>query len=454
MTWFKGLFSKKHADEQTDTPFQDNAAVQDDGFNRFNRQAGAGPKHSLPTFQGTASDQLREGHRGPLDQVRFRLRDAFTPSRPITRPQMFAGRTHILRSLIRAIEEQHLHVVIYGERGIGKTSLLNILADLAQNAKYLVRYVSCSEGAQFENTFRAILRDIPLLYHRDYTPTSDEAEQGKTLEDLAGSETLTVARATDILARLSNTRVVIILDEFDRALNPAFRASIAELIKSLSDRSIRVQLVIGGVAASLTELIDRIPSIRRNIYGMQIPNMSNEEIANLIQNGQSVSGLEFGPDVVRFITSLSCGSPYLASLISQYAGIIAVDRESKLVTRADVVQAIRQSLDEIRSRLQPTLHYRIDQAYADGLGSMLGLLACTALNAGGTLQPSTVKELAATEGWQDGFLDNLDKKYNLVSKIPGDPTGSYQFSDEGSPTYLWLRYADHEICRKESGKNT
>lgn len=83
----------------------------------------------MPRFQGTAGDQIRStGKRTALDRVRFHLRNAFTPSQPVLSHRMFAGRTEVLRTLIRSLEDQRLHVVLYGDRGIGKTSLLHILS--------------------------------------------------------------------------------------------------------------------------------------------------------------------------------------------------------------------------------------------------------------------------------------------------------------------------------------
>ena len=180
----------------------------------------------LPRFQGTAGDQIRStGKRTALDRVRFHLRNAFTPSQPVLSHRMFAGRTEVLKTLIRSIEDQRLHVVLYGDRGIGKTSLLHILAQLAKDARYIVRYASCGEETDFSDLMRAIATDIPLLYHSDYAPTSSEIESGRSLADLLPPGTLTVPQISDLFAKISNTRILIILDEFDRAHSPAFRRS-------------------------------------------------------------------------------------------------------------------------------------------------------------------------------------------------------------------------------------
>ena len=66
------------------------------------------------------------------------FRTAFTPSQPVVERRLFAGRTGTLTTLIRAIEDERLHVIVYGERGIGKTSLMHVLAEAARDARYLV----------------------------------------------------------------------------------------------------------------------------------------------------------------------------------------------------------------------------------------------------------------------------------------------------------------------------
>lgn len=123
-------------------------AASDDATRRFaapsdpSTAANSAETH-FPRFHSSASDQI--DHRGddPLSALRVRLRSACTPAQPITNRRMFAGRTKVLTSLIRSIEDQRLHTFIYGERGLGKTSLLHVLAQAARDARYLVDYVTC-----------------------------------------------------------------------------------------------------------------------------------------------------------------------------------------------------------------------------------------------------------------------------------------------------------------------
>ncbi|OQW46343.1 MAG: hypothetical protein A4S16_10870 [Proteobacteria bacterium SG_bin6] len=407
--------------------------------------AGGRPRR-LPRFRGSAVDQVRTDMRG-ADRTRLRLRSAFTPSRPIMDAAMFAGRAKVLTQLIRAIEDQQMHAVIFGPRGIGKTSTLHVLCGIAREARYLVRYISCGERTEFSELFRAILQDIPLLFHDAYDPTSAEIEEGLTFADVVPAGELSVAVVSDLLNRLSGTRMLIVLDEFDRAHSADFRRAIAELIKNLSDRNARVQIVIAGVANNLVEIIEHIPSIRRNIAGLQLPNMSEEEVIELITNGETASGMVFEKEAQRLISTLALGLPYLTSLIAQHAGLMALDRDATLVTRGDVLLAIDAAIEELKLRISPASRHQIDRAHADGHAEVLGTLALAAIQHGGRVPKDTVKGAVPQIGSVDVFLRELDRSYQLLAPIPDDPEGAYSFRDDGTPILLWLSFT-HEKRQK------
>ena len=324
------------------------------------------------------------------------------------------------------------------------------MAQLAKDARYIVRYASCGEETDFSDLMRAIATDIPLLYHSDYAPTSSEIESGRSLADLLPPGTLTVPQISDLFAKISNTRILIILDEFDRAHSPAFRRSIAELIKNLSDRSSRLQLVIAGVAANLTELIEHIPSIRRNILGYHVPNMSNSEIEELILNGEKICGLTFDREAIAFISAVAYGSPYIASLLSQHAGLAAVDRDAGMVEKSDVSEAINHSVDEIRHRVSSLSLFQTARAKADGHGNNLGLLARLALHYAGRISPQQADEVIRKPGEGMAFMKMIEREYGLLEPLPNDPAGAYHFREEGVPVYLWIELAQSHFAGEKS----
>src|SRR4051812_32367312 len=163
---------------------------------------GAADKGSLPRFQATASDQLNNRANDRFASIRARLRHAFTPSQPVADRRMFAGREDVLKTIIGSIEDQRLHVVLYGERGIGKTSLLHMLTQAAHEARYIGVYSSCGANSTFDETFRAAAVDIPLLFHSGFAPTTTEAEKGSSLADLLPNEPISPRKFGDLCTKL------------------------------------------------------------------------------------------------------------------------------------------------------------------------------------------------------------------------------------------------------------
>ncbi len=402
-----------------------------------NRSRGRG-KDRHPHFKVLATDQLHHGRGDELERARAKLREAFTPSQPVSNISMFAGRGAILTRLIRAIEDQQLHVVIYGERGIGKTSMLRILSGLADEAKYIVCYTSCGEGSSFSDMFRSIAGSIPLLFHSGYDPTQSEIENGRTMADLLPPGEVTPHQISALFAHLSGTRVLIILDEFDRSPSGAFRRMMAELVKNLSDRSTRVQIVVAGVAGNLSELVEHIPSIRRNILGLQVPNMTAEEVGELIRLGSESCGLDYRDDAVDLVSHVSGGLPYIVSLLSQHAGIAALDRQATVVERSDVAYALDLATEETRQRLSERSLRLIQRIHDQGRRAALITLADHALHhAGGIdLDASQIELAAAIE---------IGLKGQLLEPV-GDEIGErFRFVEEGVPVYLWMQFVDESL---------
>jgi type II secretory pathway predicted ATPase ExeA len=406
----------------------------------------------LPRFQSTAGDQLDPRLMDPFSAARLRLRDAFTPSQPIADRRMYAGRIDALTALIRSIEDQRLHAVVHGERGIGKTSTLNILSQAAQEARYLVIYISCGEGSSFDEVFRAACSQIPLLFHRDYGPTHASTESGGVFADLLTAAPVSTRRAGDILARVTGTRVLIILDEFDRAESYQFRSAIGELMKDLSDRSVRVQLVISGVAANLTELLEYIPSIQRNVFALELPKMTDAEIRQLVSKGETASGLAFPEDAVALLVMFANGFPYLASLLSHHAGLAAVDEGRTAVTRADVGFAADQALLELKSRISRRAQMQIADAVQQGALTLVGGMARAAQSATGRFSVKDIK-LAPAELSEGpplaARIEALVQQGVLVEGVDDEFGRRYRFLEESVPLYLALLSAkDREATKR------
>jgi Cdc6-like AAA superfamily ATPase len=306
----------------------------------------------LPRFTAMASDDVEGvGEEPTLARARLALRDTLGASQPVTTRDRFSGRHDALAQLIAAIEQQRVHVVVYGERGIGKTSLAHVFADTAREARYIVLYGSCGTDGRFDEIFRAFAAKIPMLYHRSVLPTTVAVEQALNFDSLLPPGPFGPREVSDLFADVVGTRVILILDEYDRIADPHFRRDVAELIKNLSDRAARVQLVVTGVASNLDELIGFAPSIRRNIVGLPMRPLDAAEVAEILHLGQDAAGLNFTDAAVQMIATLANGSPYLVRLLGHRAGIAALDQRRTQIDPTHAKLAVERVLTEWNATL-------------------------------------------------------------------------------------------------------
>ncbi len=315
----------------------------------------------LPRFSAMASDDVDNAGEEPgLARARLALRDALGASQPVISRDRFAGRHDALAQLIGAVEQQRLHVVVYGERGIGKTSLVHVFADTARDARYLVLYGSCGTDGRFDEIFRAFAAKIPMLYHRSVLPTTAAVEQAMSFDSVLPPGPFGPREASDLFADVVGTRIILILDEYDRIADPNFRRDVAELIKNLSDRAARVQLVLTGVASNLDELIGFAPSIRRNIVGLPMRPLKLAEVTEILQLGETAAGLRFLPAAVSMIATLANGSPYLVRLLGHRAAMAALDLHR---TEVDVDNA-KAAVERVLTEWNATLPRRVQALLA------------------------------------------------------------------------------------------
>ncbi len=317
----------------------------------WGEQPEAARSQPLPRFSATASDDVDNTDvDSALSRRKLALRDALGASQPVIGRESFAGRHDALAQLITCIEQQRVHVVIYGERGIGKTSLAHVFAETAREARYLVLYGSCGTEAQFDAMFRSFAARIPRLFHKSVLPNSAEAERGDHFDTML-EEHFGPRELADLFADVIGTRVIIILDEYDRVLDANFRRDVAELIKNLSDRAARVQLVLTGVAQNLDELIGYAPSIRRNIVGLPMRPLTASEVREVIGIGEAAAELKYSDEAVGMIAAMAGGSPYLVRLLAHQAGMAALTNHRAIVDENHGRAAVERVLTDWNASL-------------------------------------------------------------------------------------------------------
>lgn len=274
------------------------------------------------------------------------LGTAFRPHAPIKDPRSFVGRKKELDSVREVIRLEGLHVILFGERGCGKTSLANIATDQHERLQ-----VFCEESASFET----LLRDAAMQYqalHPDvitYDAIEDSISvRGLTLpvNGLTGNSFL---RILDPGAPLC-----IIFDELDRVIDKSLVRALAELAKNAATYHSHLTLVMVGASETAEELLAGHLSNFRNLRQIPLTRMMNNELREIIAKGASILGISFPEEVIKRLIQICDRMPYYLHLLATNAAKSALERASNAVSLEDLAKATIAAANDVDHSLRNT----------------------------------------------------------------------------------------------------
>lgn len=254
-----------------------------------------------------------------------KLSSVFTPGAPVHSRDLFAGRFDQIMLVTAALSQPGQHVVLYGERGVGKTSLANVLTEFVYPAGDHIletARVNCTTQDDFKTIWTKVFRSSRLAVPEAWqyqTPDPDEIRFQLSQVDRP---------------------FVIVLDEFDRVEHDETLSLMADTIKAMSDHAVQTKVVIVGVATSIDQLIGEHESVQRAIEEVLIPRMSEAEMVDIVKNGIAAVGMTVDPAAQRAITRLAEGLPHYVHLLTLNAAQRAVQDDRDLISTEDVRAAI------------------------------------------------------------------------------------------------------------------
>lgn len=275
------------------------------------------------------------------DMRRRALLEVFTPATAVDSREIFRGRTDQLLRIDEVVSQRGQHAVIYGERGVGKTSLAKVSRLIAGARSMFNAHVTCHSGDTFTSIWRNVFAEIRML---DEEGAATAADSFLIEGDLSPNEVRVALRELTV-----GTPAVIFIDEFDVVGDALTRRQMAETIKVLSDQGINATVVLVGVADSVTDLIAEHESIERNLIQVPMPRMDVAYLIEIIESGLGIAEMSIDAGAAERIAALSQGLPQFVHLLAQRAAILAVDEDHDHVTDAHVTRAIEVALDNMHA---------------------------------------------------------------------------------------------------------
>jgi GTPase SAR1 family protein len=295
-----------------------------------------------------------------FEEKRKQLSQYYSPSAPINSEKIFYGRTDQLEKMHEAVGEKGQHIAVYGERGVGKTSLANIMEKRYKMA--IPAKITCNNESTLSGLWKSIFKRIPIGYQVrkpiGFVTTDDTEEIIKkinTLSDMIDpTEKLDIDNIIAYLdhIKLVDTNLLLIFDEFDQIQDKNITNAFANIIKYLSDNIPNITLLIVGIGSSITDLIGEHQSIERCIRQILLNRMSDIELGEIVSSATNSLGMTIDQSVLEKIVKYSSGFPHYTHLFGKYTTSEAINSKENNISMCHFNTAMKMAIENVNESIK------------------------------------------------------------------------------------------------------
>lgn len=393
--------------------------------------------------------------------VKSRIRSVFTPHMPIRSADLFFGRQKEVGALIEHLNTPGQHALLFGDRGVGKSSLANIAAELL-----LKRFIDgelyqkrCDSTDTFVSILAAPLKAAGVDVEQTATSQTTTRSGGASVGafgvgakiDSQSATNKVFASAKDLASpswvaeRLDKLEGLLLIDEVDALSNPKDRHLLAELVKQLSDRGAPLKVLLVGISETGADLMAGHPSVNRCLKETHLKRMSEGELRAIIDGGEKKVGLSFSDAAKARIVKVSSGYAHFTHLLALKASEDAVASGKKDISVTDVSSSTRRAVDDAEGSLK--------RAYDDSTRSHqtdeYRCIICAAAACGADEFSAGELRESYAELWgmeiKQSALNNYfirlvsEDGQNILRRLA---KGVYRFSDPRMPSFVKIANPD------------
>lgn len=323
------------------------------------------------------------------------LRAALTPARPVNDRTLFAGRAEQLIRITDTFASPGEHGAIFGERGVGKTSLATIAEQIALLSGRLAVRVNCRATDDMSAVWRRVGEALDRRFRVDQARDKQFAHLDGLVQGAIELLTGQSASSNEALIAFEmlndQTPFVVFLDEFDRIDDPNVEASLVDVMKTISDQGLATTINIVGVADNVNSLIEEHESIGRGLNEIEMPRMSVEELQEILKRALAHAEMTAELEAAQVICQISAGLPHYVHLMGLQAGLSAVGFESTVVTVDHVLNTLDLCVKRAQEHVSRLYHAATHSTRPNNFKQVLLAAALTPTDEQGYFAPGDLR---------------------------------------------------------------
>jgi Holliday junction resolvasome RuvABC ATP-dependent DNA helicase subunit len=376
----------------------------------------------------------------------------FTPSKPVSMPENLRGRNGEITKILSALTTPGRHCMIYGDRGIGKSSLALSTLEGGKENKILPDIIfsyRCIKRTTFKDIIEGPALFIDDSYRVNKTETTKKFGARAKLLDIftvEGSreekqtierEELTANKAAAVLQHLDS---ILLIDEFD-VVEENVKHEVAEFIKQLSDSNSPFKVLIVGIATDGGSLIAGHQSVIRCMHEIKLPRVEDKFLLEIISNGEQGLNLNFNSDIKEKIIRISSGFPYFTHLLCKECAEEAIRKGVKDIDESIFKDALNQAVKNTEGQLKRCYDLAVTSSRTDMYPKIL--VSAAKFNNEQFSVKNWIEQIQADHGLEltYGSMNNYTGKLTKIDRgaiLTLIRRGVYKISDPRMPSYILM----------------
>ncbi|PID56383.1 hypothetical protein CSB45_11920 [candidate division KSB3 bacterium] len=284
----------------------------------------------------------------------------FTPNpyiagNPVVSDEKLIGRKRLVRDIERVLEHPSTHaIVLYGQRRIGKTSvLLHLEHNLLRRHEYLPVYVDVQEyvyaNISVESMLYGIAQKIALQTHSRLPQKRRFDPQGHFFRDIFVPVILSFGKRRGL---------VVLFDEFDMLKSHGSSSTYYLVLRSIRDwfnktNALQCVFVLGRHPADLSP---DLLALFKSFPARRISLLTQEESLTIVRQSELDGSLAWTEDASKLVWYWTRGHPFFTQLLCCEVWDICQSRAEPLrpppVGVDDVKEALKLALERSDNQFQ------------------------------------------------------------------------------------------------------
>lgn len=282
----------------------------------------------------------------------YSLGEVFTPGKPADKG--FVSRPLEERDLTDLLEEEGTQILVWGESGAGKSSLVtNVLKRQGQ------RFITtrCEATTTYEQILASAFERISATQltattnqnaHSGHASVQIGGPLSPVVGEVSGERQKTRAEEfTPVVAaqlsseslaiRLGAEKVAWLIEDFHKVA-PEVRARVADAMKVFSDESDNfpsLRMIVLGVADSAAQILRAPSNMGGRLADIQLPPLDDDQLGELLDNALELLNVDFTPvrdQIIRHSVGVASITHALARLCCVAVGVRETSDERITIT--------------------------------------------------------------------------------------------------------------------------